>query len=72
MAMGSEFVYENLRGMLVKALLAFPDTQEGKNRPYTMVDLARAAFAVFFCQGPSYLSYQQLMEKAKGRNNMRT
>jgi len=70
--MGNEVVYEKLRGMLEEALLAFPDSREGKNRQYTMVDLARAAFAVFFCQSPSFLAHQQVMEKVQGRNNART
>lgn len=70
--MGSENVYEKLGGMLEDALRTVPDTREGKNRQYTMVDLARAAFAVFFCQSPSFLAHQQLMEKAQGRNNART
>jgi len=58
--------------MLEEALRTFPDTREGKNRQYAMVDLARAAFAVFFCQSPSFLAHQQLMEKAQARNNART
>jgi hypothetical protein len=70
--MGSESVYEKLRGMLEEALVTFPDSREGKNRQYTMVDLSRAAFAVFFCQSPSFLAHQQVMQQAQGRNNGRT
>jgi len=69
---GSEAVFEKLRGMLDEAFHTFPDSREGKNRQYSMVDLARAAFSVFFCQSPSFLAHQQLMEKAQGRNNART
>ena len=34
--------------------------------------LALAAFAIFFIQSPSFLSFQQNMEKAHGRNNARS
>ena len=37
-----------------------------------MADIARGAFGVFFCQSPSFLAHQQLMEQAQGRNNGRT
>jgi hypothetical protein len=36
------------------------------------MDIARGAFGVFFCQSPSFLAHQQLMEQAQGRNNGRT
>jgi len=70
--MGSAGVYEKLRKMLDAAFLSFPDAREGKNRQYTMEDLGRAAFGVFFCQSPSFLAHQQLMEQAQGCNNGRT
>jgi hypothetical protein len=69
---GDEGVFEKLRAILDEAFLTFPDHREGKNLQYTMVDLARAAFAVFFCQSPSFLAHQQLMEQARGRNNARS
>src|SRR5688500_9973238 len=34
-----------------------------------MADIASSAFAVFFTQCPSFLSFQQNMEKTSGRNN---
>ena len=37
-----------------------------------MTDIASAAFSVFFTQCPSFLSFQQNMEKARGRNNARS
>jgi hypothetical protein len=37
-----------------------------------MADIALSAFAVFFTQCPSFLSFQQNMEKAHGRNNARS
>ena len=49
-----------------------PDPRTGENRVYTMADIALSAFAVFFTQCPSFLSFQQNMEKAHGRNNARS
>jgi hypothetical protein len=49
-----------------------PDSRTGENCFYTMADFALSAFAVFFTQGPSFLSFQQNMEKAHGRNNARS
>lgn len=49
-----------------------PDPRTGKNCSYTMADIALSAFAVFFTQCPSFLSFQQNMEKAHGRNNARS
>jgi hypothetical protein len=51
---------------------ALPDRRTGDNTRYCMADIALAAFAVFFTQCPSLLSFQQNMEKAHGRNNARS
>jgi hypothetical protein len=59
-------------GLLETAIAGFPDLREGKNRQYSIADLARAAFAVFFCQSPSFLAQQKLMQQTQGRNNGRT
>jgi hypothetical protein len=70
--MEREGVYQKLLGFLGTAIAAFPDLRKGKNRHYSMADIARGAFGVFFCQSPSFLAHQQLMEQAQGRNNGRT
>jgi hypothetical protein len=49
-----------------------PDPRKGENGFHTMVDIASSAFAVFFTQCPSFLSFQQNMEKNSGRNNARS
>ena len=49
-----------------------PDRRTGDNTRYAMADIALSAFAVFFTQCPSFLSFQQNMEKARGRNNARS
>ena len=70
--MEREGVYQKLLALLGKALAQFPDSRQGKNRQYSISDLGRAAFAVFFCQSPSFLAHQQLMQQAQGKNNGRT
>ena len=37
-----------------------------------MADIALSAFVVFFTQCPSFLSFQQAMEQARGANNARS
>lgn len=49
-----------------------PDRRMGKNTRYSLADIALSAFAVFFTQCPSFLSFQQNMEQAQGRNNARS
>jgi hypothetical protein len=70
--MEREGVYQKLLSFLGNAIATFPDLREGKNRHYSMADIVRGAFGVFFCQSPSFLAHQQLMEQAQGRNNGRT
>ncbi len=47
-----------------------PDYRTGVNTLYDVKDAASAAFSVFFTQSPSFLAYQRLMEKNKGKNNI--
>jgi hypothetical protein len=49
-----------------------PDRRTGQNCFHRMADIALSAFAVFFTQSPSFLSFQQNMEKVQGRNNARS
>jgi hypothetical protein len=58
------------RGRAVFAGL--PDPRTGANGFYSLADIALSAFAVFFTQCPSFLSFQQHLEKAHGRNNARS
>jgi hypothetical protein len=50
------------------------DKRRGKNRHYSMADIAMAAFSVFFMQCPSFLAHQrQLADGAgRGRSNCET
>jgi hypothetical protein len=49
-----------------------PDRRTGENTRYAMADFALSAFAVFFTQCPSFLSFQQHLEQARGQNNARS
>jgi hypothetical protein len=49
-----------------------PDRRTGDNTQFPMADIALSAFAVFFTQCPSFLSFQQNMEKVQGQNNARS
>lgn len=49
------------------------DIRKKSNRlSYTMSEVALSAFAVFFMQAPSFLSYQRDMEQKKRANNARS
>jgi len=49
-----------------------PDRRTGHNRLFEMADFVLSAFAVFFTQCPSFLSFQRNMEQARGRHNARS
>jgi hypothetical protein len=49
-----------------------PDRRTGDNLLFAMADIALSAFAVFFTQYPSFLSFQRNMEQSRGRNNARS
>ncbi len=51
---------------------ALPDRRTGDNIQFEMADIGWSPFAVFFTQCPSFLSFQQNMEKRQGRNNARS
>jgi hypothetical protein len=49
-----------------------PDRRTGQNTRYSMADIALSAFAVFFTQCPSFLSFQQAMHRARGQDNLQS
>ncbi len=55
--------------MFLSFYLLWP--RPGDNTPYSMADIAPAAFSEFFTQCPSFLSFQRNMEKSRARNNAR-
>jgi len=47
----------------------FPDKRDGTNTQYSIEDIALSCFSVFFTQSPSFLAFQNSMQKNKGVNN---
>ncbi len=64
--------FDQLIGSIRKRLGAFHDRRTGKNKKYTMEDIALSAFAVFYTQCPSFLAAQKAMEENKGQSNAQT
>jgi hypothetical protein len=64
--------FDHLIKRLRTIAAALPDRRTGENTRYSMADIALSAFAVFFTQCPSFLSFQQAMEQAHGTNNARS
>ena len=49
-----------------------PDRRRGRNRQYTMADIAMAGLSVFFMQSPSFLAHQRALSEARARSNAHT
>lgn len=64
--------FEAMVGSLRDAIAKFPDQRKGKNTQYQIMDAAAGAFSVFFTQAPSFLAYQQLLQKRYGLSNAKT
>src|SRR5271154_6442013 len=50
----------------------FPDPRKGRSGNIAMADFGLAAFALFFMQSASFLSFQRTLEKGQGRSNCQT
>jgi len=64
--------FDQLIQRLRTVAAALPDRRKGDNLHYDMADVALSAFAVFFTQCPSFLSFQRAMEQARGVSNARS
>src|SRR5947209_925651 len=51
---------------------AFPDPRKGRIGNIAMADFGLSAFAMFFMQNASFLSFQRRLEKGQGRSNCQT
>ena len=51
---------------------AFPDPRKGRSGNVAMADFGLSAFAMFFMQSASFLSFQRRLEKGHGRSNCQT
>jgi len=63
------FSFSDLISRLRDCAAALPDSRKGANTRFTMADIALSAFSIFFMQCPSFLAFQQSMQRQKGRNN---
>jgi len=50
-------------------LAKVPEHRKGRNKQYRLQDAGLSALSVFYMQSPSFLSWQQDMEKKKGKSN---
>ena len=64
--------FNNMVKCLRATIANFPDKRTGKNTRYSLEDAALGAFSVFFTQNRSFLSFQNSMQKAKGKSNAQT
>jgi hypothetical protein len=46
-----------------------PDYRTGENTRYEIKDAALSAFWIFFTQSQSFLAYQRMIERSKGKSN---
>ena len=51
---------------------SFPDPRKGRSGNIAMADFGLSAFAMFFMQSASFLSFQRALEKGHGRSNCQT
>lgn len=63
-------VFDTLIKQLANTFTQLPEHRRGTNTQYEIKDAAIAAFSVFFLQEPSFLAYQRMLEKNKGKNNL--
>ena len=65
-------VLASLLSGLKAVCAAFPDPRKGRSGNIAMADFGLSAFAMFFMQSASFLSFQRTLEKGQGRSNCQT
>ena len=65
-------VLASLLSGLKAVCAAFPDPRKGRSGNIAMADFGLSAFAMFFMQSASFLSFQRKLEKGQGRSNCQT
>ena len=67
----STFTQTNLITEIKQTFSTLPDARSGDGiyQKYDMSDAALSAFSVFFMQSSSFLEYQKMMEKDRGKSN---
>ena len=69
--MGQGLNFKEMLRLLEIALECIPEHRKGQNTKYALIDAGLSAFSVFYMQSPSFLLWQQDMERRKGQNNAR-
>lgn len=70
--MSKKIKFKEMLQPIGAALDKTPEHRTGANIQYTLRDAGLSALSVFYMQAPSFLSWQQDMEKKKGKNNARS
>ena len=60
---------ESLLSELKAVCATFPDARKGRSGNIAMADFGLSAFAMFFMQSASFLSFQRRLERGHGRSN---
>jgi len=69
--MNTNTLFDRWTGELNRCFEALPDPRSGANKRYSIKDAAASAFSMFFTQSLSFLSHRRLIEKGKGRKNLK-
>jgi len=62
-------IFASLLSGLKAVCAAFPDPRKGRGGNIAMADFGLSAFAMFFMQSASFLSFQRALERGHGRSN---
>ena len=65
-------ILASLLAELKAVCAAFPDPRQGRRGNIAIGDFGLSAFAMFFMQCASFLSFQRVLEKGQGRSNCQT
>src|SRR5271168_4807273 len=65
-------VLASLLSGLKAVCAAFPDPRKGRSGNIATADFGLSAFAMFFMQSASFLTFQRTLEKGRGRSNCQT
>ena len=65
-------ILASLLSELKAVCAALPDPRKGRSGNIAMADFGLSAFAMFFMQSASFLSFQRTLEKGQGRSNCQT
>lgn len=65
-------VFDELIKTIGQSFEWLPDYGTGENRRYEIKDAALSAFGIFFTQSQSFLAYQGMIERSKGKSNVQS